>query len=223
MIYDSTVWPLENNFPFHSLDSDIPTLTLYKRYIHFIKILETKAMKLKVRRQIVSTAIMYLRRFYSRNSICQDSEMVVCATCLYLACKIEEASLHIKSIAQEFNIEPQQIADFEFKLLEQIDFHLILHHPHMYIQGLLLEAQQQQQVHLQLCFGIANDLYKTKTAILLYSPLLLATSAVFFAFSLRKVETKQWLLDRKDVELECIPLIIQDLLDFYSLEDEHEL
>jgi len=47
---------------------------------------------LNLRQQVIATAIVYFRRFYTRNSFRQCDPLLVGPTCLYLACKVEECT-----------------------------------------------------------------------------------------------------------------------------------
>lgn len=76
--------------------------------------------RLSLRQQVVATAVVYLRRFYLKNSYCgkQTEQLpVVCLThsfasietdlplvaaaCVYVAAKAEETAIHIKVVVTE--------------------------------------------------------------------------------------------------------------------------
>lgn len=81
------------------------------------------AKRLGLRQQVTATAILYLRRFYLRNSYCgRDTEFsaifpgmadrysvhytetdvpIVAAACVYVAAKSEETAIHIKVVVTE--------------------------------------------------------------------------------------------------------------------------
>lgn len=49
----------------------------------------------------MATAIVYMRRFYLKNSYCETDPYLVLATCIYVAAKLEETPVHIKSVIGE--------------------------------------------------------------------------------------------------------------------------
>ena len=54
-----------------------------------------------MRQQVVATAIVYLRRFYTRNSYAETDIPLVAATCVYVAAKAEETPVHVKNVINE--------------------------------------------------------------------------------------------------------------------------
>lgn len=106
----------------------------------------------------------------TRNSMRSTDPSLVAATCIYLACKIEECPQHIKHIITEmkgalasnvetipqdgtrifshvfflfahqtwipfvdhggFDYDTSKVAEFEFYLLEELEFYLIVYHPY---------------------------------------------------------------------------------------------
>ena len=57
--------------------------------------------RMQIRQQALATAQLYLRRFYTKVSIRATNPYLVLATCVYLACKMEECPQHIKVVASE--------------------------------------------------------------------------------------------------------------------------
>lgn len=70
-----------------------------------------------IRQQAIATACVYIARFYSkyilahsqtsniRASIRETNPYLVVATCLYIACKMEECPNHIRTIVSEARAE----------------------------------------------------------------------------------------------------------------------
>lgn len=56
---------------------------------------------MQIRQQALATAQLYLRRFYTKVPIRDTNPYVVLATCVYLACKMEECPQHIRVVAGE--------------------------------------------------------------------------------------------------------------------------
>ncbi|EGU12534.1 hypothetical protein RTG_01063 [Rhodotorula toruloides ATCC 204091] len=98
--------------------------------------------RLNLRQQVVATAVVYFRRFYLRNSYCETDPALVAAACCYVAAKAEETPVHVKSAVGEakvvfndmglvsFTSDHHRLAEMEFYLLEELDFHLIIFHPY---------------------------------------------------------------------------------------------
>ncbi|KZT53732.1 C/H/G cyclin [Calocera cornea HHB12733] len=121
--------------------------------IFFANMIARLGKRLGVRAQVVATAVVYFKRFYLKNNICETDPYIVVPTCLYVATKIEEVPLHFKPIAtetknmyvQDYGLQitmpdPQSIAEMEFYLLEDLDFHLIVHHPYRTLMQLCGES-----------------------------------------------------------------------------------
>ncbi|CAG8561245.1 15024_t:CDS:2 [Funneliformis caledonium] len=112
---------------------------LIKVNIWFAQIITELGRKLSVRQVIIATAITYFKRFYTRNSFRNTEPNLVAATCMYLACKIEESPHHIKTVIAEmkaiiiggsFPYDNQKVAEMEFYLLEELEFNMIVFHPY---------------------------------------------------------------------------------------------
>lgn len=121
--------------------------------------------RLNLRQQVLSTAIVFFRRFYLRNSYCETEPSLVAASCVYVASKAEETPVHVKSAVSEakavfngerklsldcslqqlalnlkfsttemgmtaFTSDNNRLAEMEFYLIEELDFHLIVFHPY---------------------------------------------------------------------------------------------
>lgn len=100
-------------------------------------------MKRLLLRQIpIATACVFFKRFYFKNSLCETNPYLVLAACIYVAAKVEETPVHIKSVVSEaklvfhehnikmFPAETNKLGEMEFYLLEDLDFHLVVFHPY---------------------------------------------------------------------------------------------
>lgn len=102
---------------------------------------------LKVKQQVISTAIVYFKRFYLRNSFKSIDPLLMCPTCIFLASKVEEFGVisnnRLTSTCQtviknkfsyaypnEFPYRMNHVLECEFYLLELMDCCLILYHPY---------------------------------------------------------------------------------------------
>ena len=137
-----------------------------------------------------------------RNGFAGSNGYLVCASCIYLAAKVEECPLHIRSITTElralcnWTLESSAIAEFEFRLLQELDFSLLVYHPYSFLPDYLKSMGQESL--LSLAWQVLNDLYKTRTP-LLCSPHLMALAAIYFACQIHGTltnEVLQWFSNR---------------------------
>jgi cyclin C len=109
-------------------------------------------------RQIpIATANIYFKRFYLNNALCETDPFLLAACCVYVAAKVDETPVHIKSVVSEaratfsgeyialsycsanaisefsyrgFPADYTKLAEMEFYLLEDLEFDLIVFHPY---------------------------------------------------------------------------------------------
>ncbi|PKI83781.1 Ssn8p [Malassezia vespertilionis] len=87
-------------------------------------------------------------RFYSKNTYAGTDPFLVLTTCVYLAAKVEEATVRIKTLCAEAskmfsemgykelpNSVPM-VAEMEFFLMEELEFDLIVFHPYHILETL---------------------------------------------------------------------------------------
>ncbi|TKY87017.1 hypothetical protein EX895_003694 [Sporisorium graminicola] len=108
--------------------------------VFFSNLLSTMCKRLNLRQRIVATSNIFFRRFFSKNSYCALDPFLVCATCVYVAAKVEESPIHIKSAVAEatrtfqevgFRSLPSEnssLAEMEFYLVEEMEFDMIVYH-----------------------------------------------------------------------------------------------
>ncbi|KAJ2485542.1 RNA polymerase II holoenzyme cyclin-like subunit [Coemansia sp. RSA 2320] len=207
-------------FELAELDS-MHMLQLTSREITHIKIYFSSLVlrigkRLRARQEIVATALVYFKRFYINNTFYDLDPYLMTATCLYLACKVEENPHHIKQIWSEskaafaevspdirFPYDVPDIAECESYLLEEMKFYLVVYHPYQ----VLLES-------------IINDSYQTD-AIFVYPPHVIAVAAMFLSRvvdqgSQSDVEAQQWFADL-NVDITDVLQVVSDLLVLYGL------
>jgi cyclin C len=74
---------------------------LYCLHIYFAGLLQKLGKKLLIRQLPIATAIVFFKRFYLKNAFCETNPYLVIAACLYVAAKIEETPVHLKSVVTE--------------------------------------------------------------------------------------------------------------------------
>jgi len=124
----------------------------HKLMIFFANFIQSLGEQLKVKQQVISTAVVYFKRFYVRNSLKSIDPLLMAPTCIFLASKVEEFGVisntrliqacqtvvknkysHAwpsRAGEQEFPYRINHILECEFYLLELMDCCLILYHPY---------------------------------------------------------------------------------------------
>lgn len=186
---------------------------------------------LKLRQQVISTAIVYFKRFYSRNSLGDVDPFLLCPTCIYLASKVEECGviqtgtllMRCKSLlrqkyqniyAQEYTYKSQHIMECEFLLLEMLDCCLIVFHPYRPLMQYVTDLGQED-ILLSTAWKIVNDSYRSDIC-LLYPPYLTALAAIHMAAVIHKKDVKAWFAELS-VDMGKILEVTLQILDIYKL------
>ncbi|KAM0752468.1 C/H/G cyclin, partial [Meredithblackwellia eburnea MCA 4105] len=168
--------------------------------------------RLSLRQQVIGTASVYFRRFYLRNSYSETDVPLVAAACCYVAAKAEETPVHVKSAVAEareicnemghrtFPGDNTRLAEMEFYLIEELDFHLIIYHPYRSLvqicgrdggpnaggeQGKERRESmlEMDDAALQMAWFVINDTYRSSLC-LVYPPHLIALAAIYLGFAL---------------------------------------
>lgn len=74
---------------------------LYCLGIWFSNLVQKLGKRLMLRQVPIATATVFFRRFYLKNSYCETNPYLVLAACCFVAAKVEETPVHIKSVVQE--------------------------------------------------------------------------------------------------------------------------
>ncbi|XP_031164645.1 cyclin-H [Sander lucioperca] len=107
------------------------------------------AFKPAMPKSVVGTAIMYFRRFYLNNSIMEYHPRIIMLTCAYLSCKVDEFNVSstqfVGNLVQETPAGQErvleQILEYELLLIQQLNFHLVVHNPYRPMEGLLIDLK----------------------------------------------------------------------------------
>lgn len=164
-----------------------------KLYIHGL--VQLLGRHLNARQRVLSTAEVYLSRFFSRVSIHEVNLYVLVAACVYVACKTEEAPQHIRTVSSEARSiwpeyvthDPTKIAECEFYLMEELDTYLIVHHPYRSLRELskcLSDTVTLTGDEMQAAWSMINDSYATDL-MLVYPPHVIAAASIYMTVVLR--------------------------------------
>lgn len=107
------------------------------------------AFKPVMPKSVVGTAITYFRRFYLNNSIMEYHPRIIMLTCAYLSCKVDEFNVSsgqfVGNLLQESPAGQErvleQILEYELLLIQQLNFHLVVHNPYRPMEGLLIDLK----------------------------------------------------------------------------------
>ncbi|TQD87862.1 hypothetical protein C1H46_026565, partial [Malus baccata] len=107
------------------------------------------AQHVKVRQRVVATAVTYMRRVYTKKSMSEYDPRLVAPTCLYLASKAEESTVQAKLLVfyikriysdDKYRYEIKDILEMEMKILEALNYYLVVYHPYRSLSQLLQDA-----------------------------------------------------------------------------------
>jgi cyclin C len=171
---------------------------LFDRKLSYTELILHVALGLGLRQRVSSTAIVYFRRFFLKNSFVDFSGPKIAATCLYVAAKTEESPVQAGQVQNQFNrtlaskpfagdpflpsaevgrLGSNELLDLELVVLQQLDFYLVVFHPHRdvvrYVGDIGLE-----QAFLEDAWLMVNDTYRTDLC-LLFPPYVIALGVLF--------------------------------------------
>ncbi|XP_020263721.1 cyclin-C1-1-like isoform X2 [Asparagus officinalis] len=156
-----------------------------------------------------------------RKSMTEYDPRLVAPTCLYLASKAEESTVqarllvfYIKKMCpdEKYRFEIKDILEMEMKLLEALDYYLVVFHPYRALLQLLQDANMTDLTHIS--WGLVNDTYKTDL-ILIYPPHMIALACIYIASVLKDKETTAWFEELR-VDMNVVKNISMEILNFYE-------
>eukprot|EP00802_Teleaulax_amphioxeia_P020712 Tamp_21009.p2 GENE.Tamp_21009~~Tamp_21009.p2 ORF type:complete len:310 (+),score=67.97 Tamp_21009:30-932(+) len=155
-----------------------------------------RAKCVAVRQRVISTAIVYLARFYYYNSYKDFHPYLIGATALYLASKVEEHPVTPKAISQannqgghtgcggrppnrpSFSFTGADMVEAEYFLLEELKFNLLVFHPYRPMERYIKDANLPDL--LQDAYHMINDSYRTDVC-LHFPPHTIAIAVIIMA------------------------------------------
>ncbi|EFJ10868.1 hypothetical protein SELMODRAFT_173060 [Selaginella moellendorffii] len=190
--------------------------------IYFSSYIKKLAQRAKVRQRVVATAIAYFRRVYTRKSFSEYDPRLVAPTCLYLASKAEESTVqakllifYMKQIGSDengFRYDIKDILEMEMKLLEALDYYLVIYHPYRPLVQLLRDAGLSDMI--EMCWSIVNDSYGTDL-ILMHPPYMIALACIYISCVINERDNRLW-FEESRVDMTVIKNIAMQIFDFYD-------
>ncbi|EEB06174.1 P-TEFB associated cyclin [Schizosaccharomyces japonicus yFS275] len=161
--------------------------------------------KLKLPQSTLATANIFLHRFYLRHSLKEYHYYDIAATCIFLACKVEDTNRKVRDIVVYCAKVAQKNLDLEIDeqtkeywkwrdailyteevLLDSLCFDLTLLHPYEQIRSLASQFAPESKDLTKIAWTYLNDSTRSITCLLHPSYVLAAAS---FAYALRKTKT----------------------------------
>ena len=150
--------------------------------------------KLKLAQQVMATAQVFVRRFYTKVEIRRTNPYLVLATAVYLASKMDECPQHIRHVVSEarsfwpdlMTTDTAKLGECEFSLIAEMNSQMIVHHPY---RSLLELAPGLGLAHEEtaLAWYVVNDHYLTDLP-LLYPPHVIAVVAITLTLVLKPTQ-----------------------------------
>ncbi|XP_075383337.1 cyclin-H isoform X2 [Mycteria americana] len=155
--------------------------------------------------QTEGTACMYFKRFYLNNSVMEYHPRIIMLTCAFLACKVDEfnvssaqfvGNLRESPLGQEKALE--QILEYELLLIQQLNFHLIVHNPYRPFEGFLIDLKTRYPIleNPEVLRKTADDFLSRVAltdAYLLFSPSQIALTAILSSGSRAGINMESYL------------------------------
>lgn len=212
---------------------DLQALTpeeLQKTHIFLANYIKSLGETLKMRQQVIATATMYFKRFYSKHSLSDVDPMLMCPAAVYLASKVEECGVissvkminalrtvvkkEYSHVIPDVSYTMQHILECEFFLLEVLDCCLIVYHPYRCLTQYISDIGQESTL-LATSWKIVNDSYRSDLC-LLQPPYLIALAAIHMAAVIQKKDIRPWFAEL-NVDMSKILEITKTMLALYEL------
>ncbi|KFO77692.1 Cyclin-H, partial [Cuculus canorus] len=188
-------------------------------------------------RSVVGTACMYFKRFYLNNSVMEYHPRIIMLTCAFLACKVDEfnvssaqfvGNLRESPLGQEKALE--QILEYELLLIQQLNFHLIVHNPYRPFEGFLIDLKTRYPV-LENPEGLRKtaDDFLNRVALtdayLLFTPSQIALTAILSSGSRAGINMESYLSESLMLKEDrtTLPKLLDDMKCMKNLIKKYEL
>ncbi|XP_066459065.1 cyclin-H isoform X2 [Eleutherodactylus coqui] len=165
------------------------------------------AFKPAVPKSVLGTACMYFKRFYLNNSVMEHHPRIIMLTCAFLACKVDEFNVSSIQFVGNLPDNPttqenvlEQILEYELLLIQQLNFHLIVHNPYRPFEGYLIDMKTRYPLleNPEILRKNADDfLHRVALtdACLLFTPSIIAITAVLSSASRAGINMESYLLE----------------------------
>lgn len=187
-------------------------------------------------KSVMGTACMYFKRFYLHNSLMEYHPRIIMFTCVFLACKVDEfnvsslqfvVNLHENSVEQEKVLE--QILEYELLLIQQLNFHLVIHNPYRPLEGFLIDLKtrfpmlENPEVLRKAADDFLNKAALTDT-LLLFTPSQIALTSILSSASRAGLNVESYLTECFSLknDRETLSQIIEAIRNIQNLVKKYE-
>ncbi|XP_065314688.1 cyclin-C-like isoform X2 [Gordionus sp. m RMFG-2023] len=203
--------------------------------IFFADFIQSLGEQLKVKQQVVATAVGYFKRFYVINSLKDVDPFLLAPTSLFLASKVEEFGVisNTRLIAScqgllktkyvflqlpEYSYRSNNVLECEFYLLEMLDCSLLFYQPYRPLVLLASDMGQEDKI-LPLAWNLVNDSLRTDLC-LKTAPHLIAITCLHLAcVLLQKNNYVNWFAEL-NVDWDLIVEITSEIVNLYDIWNE---
>ncbi|XP_069820747.1 cyclin-H [Dendropsophus ebraccatus] len=184
----------------------IEELTICKHYekklVDFCNVFKPAMPK-----SVLGTACMYFKRFYLNNSVMEHHPHIIMLTCAFLACKVDEFNVSSVQFVGNLPENPatqenllEQILEYELLLIQQLNFHLIVHNPYRPFEGYLIDMKTRYPIldNPETLRKNSDDFLQRVAltdACLLFTPSIIALTAVLSSASRAGINMESYLLE----------------------------
>ncbi|KAK7164975.1 hypothetical protein R3I94_003379 [Phoxinus phoxinus] len=158
-------------------------------------------------KSVVGTACMYFRRFYLNNSLMDYHPRTIMLTCTYLSCKVDEFNVSSTQFVGNLQDSPagqeralEQILEYELLLIQQLNFHLVVHNPYRPLEGFLIDMKtrypllENPEMLRKSAEDFLNRAAMTDTG-LLFSPSQIALTAILNSATRAGLKIEPYLIE----------------------------
>ncbi|NXC05454.1 CCNH protein, partial [Orthonyx spaldingii] len=195
------------------------------------------AFKPAMPRSVVGTACMYFKRFYLNNSVMEYDPRIIMLTCAFLACKVDEFNVSSAQFVGNLRESPpgqekalEQILEYELLLIQQLNFHLIIHNPYRPFEGFLIDIKTRYPVleNPEVLRKTADDFLNRVAltdAYLLFTPSQIALTAILSSGSRAGINMESYLSESLMLKesRSNLPRLLDDMKCMKNLIKKYEL
>ncbi|CAO3633577.1 unnamed protein product [Cunninghamella blakesleeana] len=104
--------------------------------------LQNMCAYLKLPNTVMATAVIYMKRFFLRNTVMDYHPKDILLTCLFLATKVENERISIDEFGKSLKLpNTDMILQLEFTVSQGLQFEYSIHHPYRASYGYFLDIQ----------------------------------------------------------------------------------
>ena len=212
------------------MDSRVDGLSMSE--VQQIKLLHTQIMhalgrRLRLRQRAVATGVFFFRRFFAVHTLLDHDPLLLAATALWMASKVEECHLSANRVVRElgelgFSQPAAGLLEAEYVLLDVVKWELAVAHPFTRLSQLFAQAELRKHVGVersdalvQAAWFVLNDCFRTDL-VLVHPPATLAMACMLFAGLLEHTSIRHLLPEPTAAEQSGIESIAAGLHALYE-------